>query len=191
MNSRPLLLLPVLLIASCAKDDDSAAANPGFKPLSQRIDERSGFTQDAEGNWMPQTNRRSSLETNRNSPYFQGEYRGKTYEAGEYAKKSWWGKEQIAPPSYSGNTDGSSFATTSRLQGQGANEGSGGGYRTGGYSTDNYGTGSARETGGRRLAKPGNALVERRNETFTPPAIMDYQQERALSVGQTKSLTGR
>lgn len=194
MMIRPLplfLILPLLLVASCANDDGASTENPGFKPLSQRVDERAGFNADAEGNWTPRVNRRSSFESNRDSPYFQGSVDRKTYTAGEYAKTSWWGKEQLTPESYSGNTDGSRFASRSRLQGQGANEAGGGGFHTPDYGTGNYATDSAREAGGSRLARPGSAHVERRSETFTAPAVIDWRQERALSVGDTKGITGR
>ena len=55
---RSTLLLLVLIPASCASDpggkDKSRPAER--KTLSQRMDEKNGYTQDADGNWVPRSN---------------------------------------------------------------------------------------------------------------------------------------
>jgi hypothetical protein len=195
---RSLSLLPALLLACCSDGDSSSqsSANPGFVPFSERInaDQQRGtsaLSADANGVWKPENNKRSSLESERQSPYFKGKYEGKTYAAAEFDKKSWWGNKEYSPPAYAGNTDGSRFASTSRLQGQGAREGAGKEFGTAGYATSGYSTSSAREASGNRIERNSDPYTENRRQSFGPPAMVDWQQQRSLSMGQTKGLTGR
>jgi len=198
-NIRSLSFLPALLLASCSDGDSSSqsSANPGFVPFSERIaaDQQRGtsaLSADASGVWKPENNKRSPMESDRQSPYFKGKFDGKkAYAAGDFDRKSWWGNKEYTPASYAGNTDGSRFATSSRLQGQSAREGTGGDYGTGGFATSGYSTSSAREASGTRLGRPTDAQTENRRQSFTPPAMVDWQQQRSLSLGQTKGLTGR
>ena len=87
-----LLLLPV----SCASDSGAgkpAASTPAaHQPMSQRLEQKNGYTQDAKGNWVPQNDKRSSFESQGKSPYFDGSYGKTAYQTEPYAKKSWWGR---------------------------------------------------------------------------------------------------
>jgi len=198
-NIRLLSLLPALLLACCSDGDSSSqsSANPGFVPFSERIaaDQQRGtsaLSADANGVWKPENNKRSPMESDRQSPYFKGKYDGKkAYAADDFDRKSWWGNKEYTPAAYAGNTDGSRLATTSRLQGQGAREGAGNDFGTAGFATSGYSTSSARETSGTRIERNNNAYAETRRQSFTPPAMVDWQQQRSLSLGQTKGLTGR
>lgn len=197
MKIIPLLALPLFLLGSCSDGDSSSdsASTPAFLPFSQRLAQDSmrdpnALAADAEGVWRPQSNKRSPMESQRQSPFFKGEVERPVYQAGDYAKKSFWGNKEYKPPAYAGNTDGSRFAQTSRLQGQSAGE-AGQGYGTDAYATNGYATSGANEAGGTRLGRPGSAYAESRQGNFEQPAMVDWQQQRGLSLGETKGLRGR
>ena len=119
------LPLAALVLSSCAGDKkETAATSPAPRTLNERINEKTGFTQDSQGKWVPRVNRRSSFESKGASPYFQGEYGKKEYKAGEYAKKQWLGGDKaFDKKAYAGNTDGGRFMKDSRFDGQAAREG--------------------------------------------------------------------
>lgn len=193
-----ILVLLALLPVSCASD--SAAdknSDTGFKPFSQRLAEdqqlkgKDSFKADANGNFVPQQNKRSSFETKGQSAYFQGEYGKKTYKTGEYSKKSWWGNKEYGRQQYAGNTDGSRFQKNSRFGGQGARESGSAADLPGAYQTDTYATGAARETGTEKLGKPSNAEIENRREVFQQPEVLGWQEQRKLSMEQSRGILGR
>ena len=191
-------LMPVIaccLAVSCAKDGGAGpATNGGPKPLSQRLNESNGFAVDSEGNWVPRNDRRSSFESQGESPYFKGgnSNQGKEYRTGDYARRSWWGNKDYKSGSYQGNTDANRFRQTSRLDGQGAPEagraahGGDASYRTGGYRT-----GGARESSARRLDKPSDAETDVRRRVYQPPEIIDWSEQRKLSLEQSRGILGR
>ena len=183
------------LAVSCAKDGGTgSSANGGPRPLSQRLNESNGFAVDSEGNWVPRNDRRSSFESQGESPYFKGgnSNQGKEYRTGDYTRKSWWGSKDYGRSSYLGNTDANHFREASRLQGQGAPEtgraahGGDESYRTGGYRT-----GGARESSARRLDKPSDAETDVRRRVFQPPEIIDWSEQRKLSLEQSRGILGR
>jgi hypothetical protein len=187
---RAILCLP-LLLGSCAKDHKPAAPPAAPKPLSQRINETNGYQVDANGNWVPRSDRRSSFESQGESPYFKGDYRKKNYQAGEYSKKSWWGNKDYGRQSYQGKTDGSRFRQSSRLDGTSARE-SGSSARTPGpYQTGSYATDDAREAGVTGIAKPSDAETDVRRRVFQQPDIIDWREQRALSVQESRGILGR
>ena len=186
------LLLPLLPV-SCAKDSaaEKTAAAPTLKPLSQRLDESNGYKQDADGNWLPKGDKRSSFEAKGKSPYFQGEYGKKTYKTGELSKKSWWGNKDYGRQEYSGNTDGSRFQKSSRLDGKSAREAGSAAGIPDAYQTDSYATGAAREAGQSGLAKPSDTETDIRRRVFQQPGMIDWREQRELSLEQSKGILGR
>lgn len=188
--SLPLALFAAAL-ASCSQPVESTASSGAPKRLSERINEKSGFVQDDEGNWKPRVDRRSSFETKGESPYFKGEYAKKEYKAGEYAKKSWWGSKTYENKAYQGDTDGSRFAKTSRFDGNQARDGQQVAREGGTYETGNYATGRANETGKKNIAHPSDAETDVRRRVFTPPPVIDWESQRNLDLQQTKSILGR
>jgi len=190
-----ILPLVAVLTASCASDKqpDMAAAETGPRPLSQRLNEGNGYMVDSEGNWVPRNNRRSSFESQGASPYFRGTNpnQNKSYKPGEYARKSWWGNKDFGRQSYQGETDGSRFSQSSRHDGQGARE-SGAGARTPDpYQTGGYQVGSARESAAGNLAKPSDARTDTRRRVFQEPEIIDWRQQRSLTLEQSRGILGR
>lgn len=190
-----MLWLLVWLPVSCASDKGAAGSNestaPARKSLSQRLDEKNGYRQDDKGNWVPQNDKRSSFESQGKSPYFQGEYGKKTYKAGEYSKKSWWGNKDYGREPYSGNTDGSRFQKSAGLDGKGAREAGSAATVPGPYQTGTYATTAAREAGRGGIAKPSDTATDIRRKVYREPEIIDWREQRSLSVEQSKGILGR
>jgi len=190
-----ILCLPFLLLSvSCSSDSDSASKStsaPTKKSLSARLDENNGYKQDGEGNWLPQSDKRSSFELNRESAYFKGDYAKKQYKTGDYAKKSWWGDTKYESKRYEGKTDGSRFQTTSKFQQQGAREANTAADIPDNYKTGNYATSAAREAGSKRLGKSSDAETDVRRRVFPQPEMFDWRQQRDMSVSETKNIMGR
>lgn len=177
------------LLASCASDKSTDST--GYRPFSQRINEQNGYKQDSEGNWSAQSDRRSSFESQGDSPHFSGDYQKKSYQTSEVAKKSWWGKSEHERKSYAGNTDAGHLKTSSRLQGQGAPEAGNSAQLPGSYETGNYATGAAREADGKMLDRPSDAETDVRRRVFTPPSVIDWKEQRNLSMEQSRGILGR
>lgn len=196
---RLIALLPWLL-ASCASDkDQKTAATPQSSGGRERsVDEwvqetsrDNGMKQDANGNLIPKSDKRSSFESKGESNYASKAYQKKDYKTGDYAKKSWWGNKDYAAKEYAGNTDGSRFQTTSALQGQGAREAGSNAKIPDNYKTGDYTTGAAREAGTTPVKKGPNDQIENARKTFQVPEIIDWREQRSLSMDQSKGILGR
>ncbi len=195
-RARHLLLWAWLAgLPVCCAPGDSDAPKPaaGHLSLSQRLEQKNGYKQDAKGNWVPQTDQRSSFETKGESPYFQGQYgKQEGFETQTFAKKPWWGgKDDYGRETFAHNTDGSRLVKSSRFNQQGARESGGAADLPGTYRTDNFATRSARETQRNRLAKPSDTETDIRRQVFPAPEIVDWRQQRSLSLEQSKGILGR
>lgn len=187
--------IPLLvLISSCSalsdkKEDKKTAAESTHRSLSQRLDEKNGYKQDASGNWVPQSDKRSSFESKGESPYFKGDLAKREYHAGDYAKKSWAGAKELKAKAYQGNTDASRFQTANRLSDRRARE-LDSRVKVKNYKTQDYKTGTASE-GGKHLAKPTDAVTDERRKVFTSPDVIDWQAQRQMSMEESRSILGR
>lgn len=192
---RPIPCLLTLLAASCASDPaaekDPATPAEAPKTLSERLSESNGYKQDAEGNWLPQNDKRSSFENQGQSAYFQGDYGKKSYKAGDYSKKSWWGNKDYDRQQYGGNTDASRFQTDSGLAGQNAGEAGSSADLPAAYKTGQFATGNARETSREKLSKPSDVETDSRRKSYQAPEIIDWREQRSLSLEQSKGILGR
>lgn len=202
---KPTLIFPVLaaifISASCASSD-SATAKKSAKPVQTGAKVRTadewlaettkdnGYTTDASGNFVPKSNKRSSFENKGESTYFKKDFKKQEYKTGDFQKKSWWGNKEYDRQSYAGNTDGSRFAKASSEQGKGARESDHESSVRKDYETNSYATNAARETGKSDLAKPSNDGIENRRGVFTPPEVIDWREQRTMSLEQTKGLLG-
>ena len=186
------LLLPVFLVFSCAADKQSdASATPERRSMNQRFRGKT-ITQDKDGNWPDEVKKEYAMDGDRKSPYFKDKADvPKAYQTGEYAKTSWWGKKEVERQSYTGMTDGSRFKTAARDQGKGAREANTAAKVPDPYQTGTYQTGSARETGVGKLARPADAETENRRGNLDEPEVMGWKQYRALNVNDTKRILGR
>ena len=182
-----VLCLLALLPVSCA---DKKTSPPEHKTLSQRLDQKNGYKQDDHGNWVPQVDQRSQYESKGKSPYFQGNYDKKTYQTGNYDKKSWWGNKDFGSKQYANNTDGSRFQKNSQFSQQSARESGSPANLTGAYQTGAYATGPAREAGHQGILRKSDSATESRRNAYPQPEVIDWQEQRNLSVEQSKGILG-
>jgi hypothetical protein len=154
------------------------------------MSEKNGYTKDANGNWVPQTDKRSSFESKGQDPNFTKDFKKTEYKTGDYTKKSWWGNKDYDAKAYAGNTDGSRFQKASDLQGKGARESGSNTKIPDPYKTGTYATSDAREAGKNPIAKPSNDGIENRREVYEAPPVIDWREQRSLSVDQAKGLLG-
>jgi len=194
---RPLIWLLVLLPVSCASDsgggdtaeNKTSASAPAHKTLSQRLSENNGYKVDANGAWVPKSDQRSSFESKGQSPYFQGNNNPKQYQTGEYGKKAWWGNKDYGKQSYGGNTDGGRFQNTSPYSNSKANENGSSANIGGPYQTHTYSTSPAREAHVAGVDKKTDNNGDL-NKQYPMPDIIDWQQQRTLSLDQSKAILG-
>jgi len=197
MIRHPAALLAALLaglLASCGTGGDgtSDASSAAGLSLSQRLSQDQGFARDSAGNWVPRSDKRSQYDThsaaNLNS---RNRVNPGRYEPGEFRKSEWTRTTSNAPQGYQGDTDGSRFQSTAAAQGQSARQ-SGSRARTPGkYRTGTFDTGASREDGAARLDRPGDANTRSRRENYVEPEIIDWREQRKLSIGESRSLLAR
>lgn len=189
------VLFPLLLLVSCASDSASkkkeASSTPPRKSLSERMNEKNGYKQDSDGNWVANNDRRSPYEGKGSTYDAKKSFAKKDYKTGDFAKKSWWGNKEYDRQSYKGDTDGSRFQKSSALQGEKAPEAGDAAKIPGPYQTDTYATGAAREAGNTAIKKPSNDMVNSRQKVFQQPEIIDWREQRNLSLDQSKGILGR
>lgn len=189
-----IAFLTLIALASCASESarkDNVDATPARKSLLSRVTEDSGYKQDSQGNWVPQDKRRSPYESQGQSAYFQKDFKKQEYKAGDYSKKSWWGNKELDRQSYAGNTKATRYQKTSDLQGKSPRESKNVANTPGSYDTNAYATSSARETAAKRIGKTTNDGIENKRENFDPPEIINWREQRSLSVEQSRGILGR
>lgn len=197
MGSRYLVGLPLVLISlgvmSCANQDADPSKPSGTerKSLADRLSESGGYKQDADGNWVPKSDKRSAYDSQRDSPFSAGTIDNKTYKTGDYAKKSWWGTKDYETAEYSGNTDGSRFQTKARQDGQIARADGVQAQLEGPYKTNTLERNSARESSTSAIAKPANSYTENQQQTFKAPSVIDWREQRSMSLDRSKGILGR
>jgi len=195
LSSICLCTLTAGLLVSCGTGGGgggSADAATGLAPMSQRLNQEQGYVRDSEGNWLPRSNKRSQFE-NRSATGTdrQNAFANRRFGANEYQTAEWTRAQSAAPQGYKGNTDGSGFQTAAAAQGQTARQ-SGARARTpGNYQTNNFGTSNSRENSARRHDRPVDAQTDNRRDTFPHPEIIDWRQQRDLSVDQSRSILSR
>ncbi|RYD19355.1 MAG: hypothetical protein EOP88_19290 [Verrucomicrobiaceae bacterium] len=194
MKTHHLLLVLPLLLASCGSDggNKTTASTPApRKKLSERMNEEGGYKQDANGKWVPRSDKRSPYESQGASQYAQKDYKKQEYKAGDYAKKSWLGGKEYDRKAYAGNTDASRFQKASDLGGKGARETETNFKTPDAYKTTGYATTTARESGNKQLAKSSNDMIENRRQDYVQPEIIDWREQRSMSMDRSKGILGR
>ena len=148
------------------------------------------YQQDSSGKFYIKDEKRSGFEGKTDTNFAGKSFKKEEYKAGDYAKKSWWGNKEYERQAYDGNTDGSRFQTPSKLQGQGAREAGNAADIPDNYQTGNYATGNAREAANAPIKKGTSAAIDNHKDDYAQPEIIDWREQRSLSVDQSKSILG-
>ena len=200
MKAPALLLLLPWFFASCASDSGKGKSSASSASEHKKMNERFGgtgpdpnsFKRDANGGYtVNKDSKRSPYESMGEDQNFKKDgVAKKEYKTGDYAKKSWWGNKDYDRKTYAGNTDGSRFSKASSLQDKGAREAGANAKIKGDYQTDSYATNSASESNHQGIDKPSNDNIENRRDEFLQPEIIDWKEQRKLSLGQSRKLLG-
>jgi len=180
------------LLSHCAdKADDSQAATEASKPrsMNERFNARGkeGYFQDSEGNWKIKDDKRSSFESVGRSPLANQQYSGKAYNPGTVEKQSWWGNTRYQKQAYLGNTSAEQYQTTANDAGKSANEaGSRSIFSRKSVTTRTIDRTNATESGRSNSMQHTDAARETQR-AYAQPDIIDWKEQRALQLKDTKS----
>lgn len=182
-----------LLVISCSNQAKREVSAELSEPetLTQRLSGTSGFKQDKEGKWAPTSNKRSSFETQGQNSHFKGEVEKKAYQTGDYEKTSWWGKKAYKHTEYKGDTDGSRFMIESKQQGKVAYLGNKKVDTLDPYQTNRLEYGGAKESDAKHIDKPRNDYAESRRRSYVQPSVIDWEEQRKMSLEESRSILGR
>jgi hypothetical protein len=188
-----LLTAACACMASCTGDEadqtrPTEAARPG---LQERLSESAGYKQNENGEWVPKSDKRSSYDNQRDTPYFKDKIDTERYKTGDYAKKSWWGSKEYGKKSYEGKTDGSRFQTTAQQDGQVARYDGKAARTTDPFKTNTLPRESARESRNPAIDRPTNAAIETERKMYKAPSVIDWKEQRSMNVEQSRSILGR
>ncbi len=182
------------LLSSCAEDkvDNSRptqAARPG---LQQRLSENAGYKQNENGEWVPKTDKRSSYDSQRDTPYFKDKLETmERYKTGDYAKKTWWGSKEYGKKFYDGDTDGSLFQETARQDDEVSFYDKKAARTSDPFKTNTLPYKSALESGNPAIVRPTNLHIESERKTYKAPSVIDWKEQRSLDIDQSRSILGR
>lgn len=182
------------LLSSCAEDkvDNSRptqAARPG---LQQRLSESAGYKQNEKGEWVPKTDKRSSYDSQRDTPYFKDKLETmERYKTGDYAKKTWWGSKEYEKKAYQGDTNKSMFQETARQDGEVSLYDKKVARTSDPFKTNTLPYKSALERGNPAIDRPTNAHIESEKKTYKAPSVIDWKEQRSLDIDQSRSILGR
>ncbi len=181
----------ILLLGLVSCSNSGSKDRPQPMTLSERLSQNYGYQQDEQGNWVPKSYKKSSFETQRDSPYFKGDIANKSFDTGSYDKKNWSGTKDFEHKDYKTTSQNSSDRQRSMFDGKTA-RGDGQAYQVPApYRTSEYQTSDARENQGKDMDKTVDAETEWRRRVYPKPKIVDYEKQRELSVEQSRGLLGR
>lgn len=189
-----VIVICAAVLTNCAgtSTEASTAAAEAPKSLNERLNQGGGYKQNEDGSWVPKSDKRSEYDSQRESPYFKGKVDKKDYKTGDYAKKSWWGADKdYGRKSYEGNTDGSRFQTTARQDGQMSRLAGQQASLSGPFETNTLDRKSARESSASAIPRPTDAAVQSQRGKYKAPSIIDWREQRSMSVDQSRGILGR
>ncbi len=165
------------------------AATEASKPrsMSERFNNRGkqGYYQDSEGNWKVQNDKRSSFEQVGRSSLDDQSFRREAFETQNVEKRSWSGKNPYEKPIYQ-PPSAQSLKTTANAAGQKAREQNSLADLPDPIKRENFSAKSRSSREQSRFRDAKNAATENSNEELTPD-IMDWKEQRALQLKDTKS----
>jgi hypothetical protein len=191
---RYLLTVACGLMASCADDKvDKSRPTEAKRPgLQERLSESAGYKQNENGEWVPKSDKRSSYDGQRDTPYFKDKINtAERYKTGDYAKKSWWGSKEYGKKSYEGDTDGSRFQKQARQEGQVASYDGKAARSSDPFKTNTLPRESALESRNSAIDRPTNALIESQRKTYKAPSVIDWKEQRSMNLDQSRNILGR
>lgn len=189
--SRLFMIHCTLLLASCASSPKKDAnQHLATESLTGRLSQNHGYKVDEQGNWVPRNNKRSQYEGRGGSAYFNGDLHKKAFQAQTLGKGSWVGEQRVKKPEHHLNATESAVGVISPFNSRQANlEHS---LQTPAKIAGNHlSTDVARETGAGAITRPSDAETDFRRRVFQQPDVVDYKQQRELSIEQSKRLLGR
>lgn len=186
------LLALCLISCQCAEKKVTNEASETSRPrtLTERLNskEKQGYFKDSEGNWKSNNNKRSSFESTGQASMGNKDFNTKKFNPGNYEKKSWWGNREYKPQQYAGNTDASRFATTAPDAGKSATEAGNSSFFSGKkVDANRIARQGAREESASGLLRPSDAETDVRRKVYQEPTIIDWREQRALEIKDTKS----
>jgi len=155
-------------------------------------EERFSVGKDKDGNPVMKSDRRSSFEGKRNNMVSNRDFNAKDYTKKSYRKKRWGGNTVFRRKKYQGNTDASQYkrepwfvrkqahAQSQRARADGKR-----------YAVNPFRTSRAREQDGRRIAHTADAETGFRRRVFKQPSVINWKEQRGLSVKDTNRMLGR
>lgn len=190
-----LVAVAVVFLAACANDAQQTTSAGGaaeFVPFSQRLNQEQGYKQDAEGNWVPRSDRRSTYDERKEARVKRRNFQNnQRYQTHSYQTAEWTRNRSEKPKPYAGPTDGSEFQISAAADGQVARQSGVDSGLARGYDTRNYRTGNAREDQGRRMPKKPDTQTEKRRDNLPPVDVIDWREQRKMTIEQSRSLLSR
>jgi hypothetical protein len=130
-------------------------------------------------------------DSKRDSPFSQKNVTKDSYRTGSYEKKSWWGSKPYETREYQDDTDGSRFQTKALQDGQVAlQDGKRSSLRSS-YKTNTLDKEVAREANTSGVDRPRNDYTEAKRRTYRAPSVIDWREQRNLSVEESRGILGR
>jgi hypothetical protein len=184
-------ILSISMVACAGIDSDSSRPQAERKSFSERLNESGGYKQNEDGAWVPKSDKRSSYDSQGDSPYFKGNVDKKAYKTGDYAKKSWWGSKDYAKKSYEGNTDGSRFQKSAQQDGMLSRNDGQQARLADPFKTNTLDNKSARESTHTAIDRPTDAATDIQRKTYKAPSVIDWRSQRNMSMEQSRGILGR
>lgn len=160
-------------------------------PLLERYAGNYRYEKGTDGSAKIVSDNRSGYE-GRQAEGFGKSVANKRFATSEQTKRPWWGKKDYGRKGWDGGKEAPDAGRKSWFGSQRAKEG-GQMAQAGGksYRTGQYGTGPAREAGTERLGHPEDAQTRNRRDSSPDPKIIGWEEQRKMSMEQTRGILGR
>ena len=158
--------------------------------LSDRLNRSYGYEVDTQGNWVPRTDKRSQYEGRSESANFSGNIGKKPFQTNQINKSSWMRGQELERPSSHLNRANITMGGANRFNQQQALLD----HRLhtpASIKGNHLATPGAYESSSTPIVKTGDTETDVRRRVFQQPDIIDYRQQRELSIQRSKKLLGR
>ena len=184
------LLIAVLVSGACSSQRSETTSQVRKDPWGKP--ERFSVGKDKDGNPVMKSDLRSGFEGKQSHMASSRDFSGKDYQKKSYARKRWGGNTTYERKKYGGNTDASRYKMepwfVQKQAGEAATRANADGKA---YTVNPYGKSTAREQGATRLEHDSDAETDLRRRVYKQPDIIDWEEQKDLSVQDTNRLLGR